>query len=111
MIKTMIAQFEEYDRKIFWILLSLVGVAVIVYTYFLSVSVYTVIERRSAETATTRLSAKISILESEYSTLDKKINLDLAHAQGFVDIGVPRYLSSRNAPETLTLRTTKSEER
>lgn len=107
----MIAQFEEYDRKIFWGLLLLVGVAIIAYVYFLSMSVYTVIERRTAETATTRLTAKISILESEYSVLDKKINLDLAHTQGFIDINVPRYISSRGVSDTFTLRDTKSQVR
>ena len=111
MIRTMIAQFEEYDRKIFWMLLSLIGVASIAYAYFLSASVYAVIERRTAETTATRLAAKISVLESEYSALDRKISLDLAHAQGFIDVSVPRYISSRNVPETLTLRTTNSQVR
>lgn len=104
MIKSLITQFEEYDRKIFWTLLVLTGLMMAAYLYFLSVSVYAVIGRRTAERDLDRLSAKISILESQYVSLDKRISLDLAHAQGFVDISVPRYISRSAARDTFTLR-------
>ena len=76
----------------------------VAYVYFLSISVYAVVTRRSAEKETTVLSAKISLLESQYVALDKRINLDLAHAQGFVDVTIPRYISHEGTHDTLTLR-------
>lgn len=104
MAKSLIAQFEEYDRKIFWTLLSLIGVVVVAYLYYLSVSVYAVISRRTAEREVDKLTSKISLLESQYVMLDKKISLDMAHAQGFLDISVPRYISREASRDTFTLR-------
>ena len=104
MWKTAILQFEEYDRKIFWSLSALLGLAVLAYLYFLSMSVYAVIERKSAESESESLSSKVSLLESEYVKLDKRITLELAHEQGFVDITVPRYISREGSHDTFTLR-------
>ncbi len=104
MWKTAILQFEEYDRRIFWSLSALLGLAVLAYLYFLSISVYAVIERKSAESEAESLSAKVSLLESEYVNLDKRITLELAHEQGFVDITVPRYISRDASHDTFTLR-------
>ena len=109
MWKTAILQFEEYDRKIFWGLSTLLLLAVFAYLYFLSISVYAVILRKSAESEAERLSAKVSLLESEYVKLDKRISLDLAHEQGFIDIAVPRYISRDASHDTFTLRDATSE--
>ena len=64
------------------------------------------ISRKTAENETDHLSAKISLLESKYAELDKKINLDYAHSVGFIDITVPRYVSRIDTHDTFTLRDT-----
>ena len=104
MVESLLTQFEAYDRKIFWTMLVLTGLVMVAYLYFLSVSVYAVIGRRTAERDLDKLSAKISVLESQYVSLDKRISLDMAHAQGFMDIAVPRYISRGAARDTFTLR-------
>ncbi len=104
MFKVLVAQFEEHDRQIFLAVLLLIFATLIAYFYFLSISVYGVIARKQAESTIADLSTHVSALESEYALLDKRINLELAHARGFVDIAVPRYISRESAPDTLTLR-------
>ncbi len=104
MVKIIIAQFEEYDRRIFWALLSFLGIFLAAYIYFLAVSVSAVVLRKSAEQEVSRMTASISELESEYVALDKDIDLALAYERGFADIGTPRYISSIPPVQTFSLR-------
>ncbi len=104
MVKTVAAQFEEHDRRIFWVLFGVLGFCVAAYLYFLSVSVYAVVARKYAEQQTEKTSTALSALESQYVDLDRNINLALAHEQGFVDVAVPQYVSRAEAPRTFTLR-------
>ena len=66
MIKAVVAQFEIHDRRIFWIFAALLLLALGIYIYFLSIAVVAVVSRRSAEQQAVRLSASISILETQY---------------------------------------------
>jgi hypothetical protein len=50
------------------------------------------------------LNARIAQLESTYASLDKEIDLALAHERGFVDIAVPQYLSLGKTENVLSLR-------
>jgi hypothetical protein len=105
MIKALVYQFEEYDRRIFWILSAFFFAALLCYLYFLSVSVYAVVSRKSAEQEMMSVSSRITELETSYAELDKHIDLALAHERGFVDVGVPEYVSLRAHTETaLSLR-------
>ena len=105
MVKTLIAQFEENDRSIFWMLAALLGIAVALYLYFLSVSVGAVIARKSAEQGVGVITAKISALETTYVALDRRIDPALAREQGFIDIAVPKYITQETGRNTtLTLR-------
>ncbi len=105
MLKALITQLEGNDRRIFWILVFVFATVLSSYVYFLGSSVYSVIVRKESERESGQLAAKISILESRYVELDKAVSLELAHASGFVDITVPRYISRENNGETFTLRT------
>ena len=111
MVKVLLTQFEEHDRKIFWTLCTLVLVFLSLYVYFLSVSVYAVVSRKSAENTAGTLNARIAQLESEYAILDKHIDLALAHERGFVDIAVPKYLFRDKPESSLSLRGALSESR
>lgn len=105
MIKTVLSQFEEHDRRIFWGFVSLLVMSLAVYVYFLSMSVFAVIERKGAESKSNKINSHMSMLESEYVTLDKNIDLALAHERGFADISVPKYLSVGLPEKTFSLRT------
>ena len=104
MFRTLVAHFEEYDRRIFWTALWSTVFAVFFYIYFLGSSVYSVILRKQAEVETTDLYSRISGLEATYALLDKEISLELAHEKGFVDISVPRYVSREAQRDGFTLR-------
>ncbi len=106
MVNVILAQFEEYDRRIFWVLLGLLGIFLAAYVYFLGVSVYAVVMRKSAEQDVQSITAHISELESQYVALDKHIDLTLAYERGFADIAAPRYISTIPAAQTFSLRTT-----
>ena len=110
MIKTVLSQFEEYDRRIFWGFVTLLSVSLAVYVYFLSMSVFAVIERKGAESRSSKINSHMSSLESQYVTLDKHIDLALAHERGFADISVPKYLSVGASDKTFSLRTEHSRE-
>ena len=101
---TLTQHFEEYDRRIFWTVLWCTVFAIFLYIYFLGTSVYSVISRNQAEVVGANLTSRISQLESEYVLLDKKISLELAHNEGYVDVAVPRYVSRAQSHDTFTLR-------
>ncbi len=104
MVNTMILQFEEYDRKIFWALLMLAASAVILYVYFISIGIIAVVARKETERELGRMTTQVATLEGEYASLDKAIDLELAHREGFVDVSVPRYISTTGEKNSLTLR-------
>ncbi len=110
MIKTVLLQFEEYDRRIFWGFALLLVVSIAVYVYFLSISVLAVIERKGAESLSNKINSHMSVLESEYVTLDKHIDLALAYERGFADISVPKYLSVGSPEKSFSLRTEHNRE-
>lgn len=104
MVHTMLAQFEEYDRKIFWALVVLVAGALLLYAYFVSASIVAVIARKGAERELGRTTAQVAALESQYALLDRNINLELAHTHGFIDVSAPKYIRAIEEGSVLTLR-------
>lgn len=104
MIRAALLHFEEHDRRIFWILAALLGAVLAAYIYFLGISVYAVIERKSAERQVGQMNAHISQLESKYVALDREIDLVLAKNRGFADVRVPQYVLRGEDKQTFTLR-------
>ena len=78
MVNTFLAQFEAYDRKIFWIIAGVGTIALFAYIYFVSVSVLAVVGRKEAEVEAGRISAQVAKLESAYAFLDGSIDLTMA---------------------------------
>lgn len=104
MVQAALYNFQEYDRRIFWVLASLCGAVLSAYIYFLGISVYAVIERKNAEREVGRMNAHISQLESTYVALDREIDLVLARERGFADVRVPQYVVRGGEKQTFTLR-------
>src|SRR3989304_5093542 len=104
MVNSMIAQFEEHDRRIFWMFVAALGVMLLLYVYFVSTAVVAVIARKEFERELGRTATQVASLESEYALLDKRIDLTLAHAQGFVDVSAPRYVTVESRENALTIR-------
>jgi len=104
MISAALLHFKEHDRRIFWVLASLLGAVLAAYIYFLGISVYAVIERKTAEKELGQMNARISQLESTYVALDREIDLVLARERGFADVRVPQYVLRGGEKQTFTLR-------
>jgi hypothetical protein len=104
MLKSLINQFESHDRRIFWVLLGMLACAIFAYLYFLGSSISSVIMRKHAEMDISIAMSRISELETTYVELDKAITLSRAHADGFVDVVVPRYVALSPDRGTYTLR-------
>ncbi len=105
MVKSVLLQFEEHDRRIFWIIVAFFVCSLSLYIYFLGVSVFAVIERKGAEQRSASITANIMSLESRYVAMSKKIDLALARERGFVEIVAPVYVNGAQKGETLTIRT------
>jgi hypothetical protein len=108
MVKSVLLQFEEHDRRIFWISVVFFVCSLTLYIYFLGVSVFAVIERKGAQQRSAALTSSIMSLESRYVTMSKKIDLALAHERGFVEVTSPIYVNGAASGESLSLRTTHS---
>ncbi len=110
MFKSVLLQFEEHDRRIFWIFVAFFVCSLSLYIYFLGISIFAVIERKGAEQRSSVLTANIMSLESKYVMLNKQIDLTLARERGFVEVISPVYISGNARGEkTLSLRTRGAE--
>ena len=110
MVRSVLLQFEEHERRILWIFVAFFIFSLSLYIYFLGVSVFAVIERKGAEQRAASLTANIMSLESRYVTMSKRIDLALAHERGFVEITTPVYVSASKKGETLTIRSIRDAE-
>ena len=98
------AHLENNDRRIFWAFAALLCLSFILYVSFVFLSVHSVIARKSAESESNRITARISSLESQYVSLDKHIDLALAHHSGYADVVDPIYISKESARAVFTMR-------
>src|SRR3989338_902821 len=103
MTNIVVAKFEEYDRKIFWVVACLGGTALFAYVYFIGISVFAVVGRKEAEFKAGRTSAAVAELESAYAVLDGSIDPKMAEASGFLPVSDPRYISRENADAVVAL--------
>lgn len=106
MVKSVLYQFEEHDRRIFWVSALFFIFSLSLYIYFLGISVFAVIARKGAEQHSASITANVMTLESRYVAMSKKIDLAMAHEHGFIEVSAPIYVNGSAKGETFTLRTT-----
>lgn len=105
MYASVLAQFSENDRRIFWMTVGILCTAVLCYLGFLGLTVAAVVERKEAKHDLETTSARITALESSYVALVGRVDLTLAHGKGFIDVLAPKYLSAAGDEHTiLTMR-------
>ena len=105
MARAYAGKFNEYDRHLFWGLVVLLLLTLAAYLYFLSRTVFAVVERNHAEKAIVATTANLSTLETKFVALDQNIDLALAHQKGFIDINQPTYITIAVPKQSLSLRT------
>ncbi len=104
MTNVVLAKFEEYDRKIFWVVAGIGPAALFAYVYFVGVSIFAVVGRKEAELKLGRTGAVVAELESQYASLDARIDQKLAEEQGFLPVSDPRYISREAEDASVALR-------
>jgi hypothetical protein len=75
---------NAYDQRRVFLVVSGIFLALLsLYVFFVSRTVFNIIERKSAESEMRALSSSLSTLEVEYMSLSKNIDLSLASSLGF----------------------------
>lgn len=85
--------FNNLEERIFFTLMSLLVFSVILYLYFMSVTVLSVVQRTSAMNQTKILDTKISEIESEYMSIGALADLSSVKAEGYKEIAKIDYVS------------------
>ena len=97
---------EIQDRgNIFWSLTVGVIMALGLYLYFLSSTVYITVLRQQAEKSIATLEGNAGALESNYLNIKNTVTIELAHAKGFKDILATQYISRKSLGKSLSINT------
>lgn len=73
-------------KNIFFILISLVGLFLLAYAYFISQTVSHIVARQNMTKQMSQMSSDVAVLESSYMTLSSALTMDHAYALGFNDV-------------------------
>ncbi len=91
-------------KNIFWFLTVGVFVSLSLYAYFVSHTVWSVVERQKSEKTILSLENNIEKLESDYLALKSKVTVDLALEKGFSEVSASvKFISRKPLSKGLTL--------
>lgn len=87
---------NNLERRLFYVLITLLLLSAISYMYFVAQTTFNIIERKNAQHEISILGSHIGELELEYLSLNNQIDLDFAYKLGFQE---PRkiHFASREA--------------
>lgn len=91
-------------EKIFWILAGIVFVLFMTYAYMVNAAIMGAVNRQKVQANISKLSSETSDLESQYISLKKDINLDLAYSLGFKNEANTQFIARKGTSQSLTLR-------
>lgn len=80
--------FNNIERKFFWILSSVIVVAVAFYLYSALSLTIAVVDREQVNRTAQEISNHVSVLEQEYLLEANKVTLEYAKSLGFRDVAV-----------------------
>ncbi len=92
-------------QNLFRSLAVCITVCFVLYIYFVTHTVYSVVERGHAEKAIAALDGSMSDLESQYAALESGITAELAAEKGFVAIASAEFISRNSSGNGLSLNT------
>lgn len=91
-----INKISRYKEIIFIFLATSIVILTLCYAYFVHGAIVNVVEREKIVKDIREKSTTVSELESTYFKEKDKINIELAHAKGFVDAEVSSYISKKS---------------
>lgn len=77
---------NNIERKIFWVLVALIGIVIAFYLYSVATLTIAVVDRNNINQASNELTNISSALESEYLTYANSITLAYAQELGFKEV-------------------------
>lgn len=84
--------------SIFGIVLSALS-----YGYFVSKTVFNVVERQKTQTQLLALRAKVGAMETQRVGLKNGVTVELAHSLGFKEVATPQYISQKPTEALVSL--------
>ncbi|MDP3996737.1 MAG: hypothetical protein Q8P86_03535 [bacterium] len=94
--------YELKEARIFWIALACLGLSLAFYAYFISMTVFNIVERKSAKVAISELNSELAFLETEYMELNSSLTMSLVLEQGFREVNDVKYASRGASREALS---------
>lgn len=91
------------ERRIFYVLLSLIAAVAFFYGFFVQQTIVNVVEREKGLKEVRVVNSRIGDLESAYIAIKNNITIDLAYERGFKDAVTTEYIS-KNELGKVTLR-------
>lgn len=81
-------ELDNIERKIFWTLLTLLGLVAVFYLYSVLSLTFAVVDRRAITAKTHELANTVGSLESEYLNRSNSMTLAYAESLGFQEVNV-----------------------
>lgn len=84
------------EKVTFWVLAFMLSALVGVYIYSLNTAVMNVVKRGAMEKQISAFNSAIADLESNYISLKKNINLDMAYSLGYKEVEKTTYIPRKS---------------
>lgn len=97
---------EIFIQRVSIAVLALIFCAFLSYGYLVNATIGNVVARQQAQSAITKLSAELAILETAHLKLKNRIDPSLATQLGFVSVAEPRFVAY-NQTQSLSLNTSR----
>ena len=78
-------QINTPEKRAFWALACALMSAMLLYAYFIQLTIYTIVERANTIQNTKELTTELGKLESEYNSVRKNLTYEYAHKLGFYE--------------------------
>lgn len=103
-MKTTILKINNINKKnIFWILMSFSILFFGSYVYFISQTIVNTASYKVIEKELAVLNSDISELESDYFSLKKSVNLNLAKELGYIEVSDIKFIDKDATSQILSL--------
>lgn len=92
--------FVDFEKKAFWMLLSIAVLSAGAYVYFICASVANIVLRKEASIEMSKVSSSVGNLESAYLQKKTALNKEYAASLGFTDIKQTAFVSKISSNDT-----------
>jgi len=101
-IKKQIDRIEYIEKIVFWFLLSVFVTLLFAYSYFLCGAMMNAIAEQNIDKEIASLNTEVNALEYKYLNLKNSITMELALANGFVNVDEHKFAVATHVPNTVS---------